>query len=243
METRFFSIGEMLKAGWAKFKEHPFTWVGALILIFLIMGSHVFVDNWAMGNGFNINFDDSLNPTTEIVQPTGLQILITIIYSLIECGFILGITYMGIRAADGLSINILHLFARFQYVFHYIISYFIYSIIVLVGFVLLIFPAVIWGSKFALFPYFIVDKGLGPIKALKASSQATYGAKWDIFSMVLITFCLVFLGIVALLLGILIVIPVINIAWCCIYRKLTAQKSTEQIVIPTTTNPGITKSL
>src|SRR5579885_2069807 len=55
-----------------------------------------------------------------------------------------------------------------------------------VGFCLFIVPGVILGIKLQFFPYFLVDKRLGPIQSLKASAAITSGAMWDLFFLGLI---------------------------------------------------------
>ncbi|MFI5343410.1 MAG: hypothetical protein ACHQUC_04220 [Chlamydiales bacterium] len=223
MENRYFSIGAVIKKGWEKFKEHPFTWIGAFLLILLISITHSYVLKLALGNEF------SWNPSAEAVDwkeaSTSTNVIvfgISLAYYLILLGLSLGIFYMGLRASDGLSLNLLHLFSRFHYVFHYLVACILYNLIIGVGFILLLFPAAIWGAKFALYPYFIVDKGAGPIRALKLSSEATHGFKWDIFAFMLISVLLLLIGIALLFIGLLVVLPIINIAWATIYRKLSA---------------------
>lgn len=223
MEKRYFSIGAVLKNGWAKFKEHPFTWVGALFLLVLIAATHPYVINFALGNGFTWDPSEQIERAEAASRGASIfAFLISFGYYLIHLGLGLGLVYMSLRAADGLPINIFHLFARFHYVFHYLISSILYGIIVAIGLILLIFPGVIWGTKFALYPYFIVDKGAGPIHALKLSSEATKGFKWDIFAFIFISVVVAAIGTALVLIGLLAAIPIINIAWASIYRKLTA---------------------
>lgn len=229
MLTRSFSIGEVLKLGWTKFKAQPFTWILALLLMVLVLGTHPFVNSWILGHGFTINLDDFDISWDEMDSRTQiLTILTSIIYALIQTGLGLGLTYMSLRAADGLKIHLGHLFARFQYVFHYLIAYFLYSLVILVGLILLVFPAAIWGSRYSLFPFFIVDQGAGPIESLKKSSEATYGAKWDIFGLLLISLCLGFVGAILAFLGLFVVIPVLSIAWASAYRYLTMPKAQQE---------------
>jgi hypothetical protein len=215
-----FSIGEMIRAGWRKFTEHPFTWIFSLLLIALILVTHPFVNNWILGNGFIFNpdlaFADQTNRAAYIV--IGMT---SLLYFLIQQGLSLGLIYMGLRAAEGLPIHFFHLFYRFQYVFHYLIAQFLYGLIILAGLILFVVPAAMWSARFGLYPYFIIDHGAGPIQALKMSSRATEGAKWDIFGFILVSLSLFMLALVPALLGLFVIIPVLNVAWASIYRRLT----------------------
>lgn len=221
MNIRSFSVGEILKSAWSKFKENPFTWIGALLIMFLIIGTHPFIDNWLMGKGFTIDTEFHLPKIDEPHYPEGASALLAIVYYFIHLGLNLGFLYMGLRVVDGLPINVFHLFSRFKYVFHYFISYILYALIIFVGFILLIFPAAIWGSKFSLYPYFIIDRNAGPIEALKLSSQSTMGFKWDIFAFIFISACITLIGVSLLFIGLFVVFPLLSIAWAQIYRRLT----------------------
>jgi len=61
----------------------------------------------------------------------------------------------------------------------------LYTLITLVGTILLIIPGIIWGIKFQFFGYFIVDKGLEPIEALKRSAAITKGVRWSLLFLAL----------------------------------------------------------
>lgn len=222
MNIRSFSIGETLKTAWTKFKEKPFTWIGALILMVLILGSHPFVDNWAMGHGFKWDINMDLSNLTEPKYPESSgSVLIGLLYYFVHLGLNLGFISMGLRAVDGLPFNIFHIFSRFKYVFHYFISYILYMLIIVAGLILFLFPAAIWASKFSLYPYFIIDQNAGPIEALKKSSSTTYGFKWDLFAFLFVSACLTLIGVTLLVIGLLVVLPILSIAWATIYRRLT----------------------
>lgn len=217
MNNRSFSIGYMIKLGWAKFKAHPLTWVSTVLLTTFISILHFFFNYWLS--------EHDVNAVRHILFP-----LLAFLYFLVEVGLNLGLTYMGLRAARGEHIHMGHLFYRFQYVFHYLIASLLYIFILCVGLLLFFFPAAIWASRFSLYIYFIIDQGVGPIKALKKSSETTYGAKWDIFAFFLTGFCLISITALPLLIGLVITKPILNIAFGCIYTHLAASSQ------PTATN-------
>ena len=88
---------------------------------------------------------------------------------------------------------------------------------------MLIVPGIIWAIKFQYYGYFIVDKGLGPIKALEASSELTDGIKWDLFLFGLLLFCINILGLLCLLIGSFATVPTTMLAYTFVYRKLESQ--------------------
>ena len=99
-------------------------------------------------------------------------------------------------------------------------------LICVAGMILLIFPMFIWGIKFQFFPYFIVEKGLGPVEALKASSRITMGAKWDLLGLWSVLGVIVILGMLCLGIGIFAAMPTVMVAVALTYRKLLSQTET-----------------
>jgi hypothetical protein len=54
-------------------------------------------------------------------------------------------------------------------------------IIIYMGMIFLIIPAIVMGITFGYGKYFLLDKEVSPTEALKMSNKATYGHKWNIF--------------------------------------------------------------
>lgn len=69
--------------------------------------------------------------------------------------------------------------------------------------------------------FFIVDQGMGGIDALKASWAVTSNQKLNTFVLALLSGVLVCAGIVALLVGVLIAIPLTYVMWASAYRQIT----------------------
>jgi uncharacterized membrane protein len=99
----------------------------------------------------------------------------------------------------------------------------LYALIFIAGLILLIVPGIIWAVKFGLWPCFVVDKGLGPIQALKASSRTTRGVKWDLFGFGVICVIFTLAGLLCLIVGVFATYPTIIVAHALVYRQLAAQ--------------------
>jgi hypothetical protein len=84
-------------------------------------------------------------------------------------------------------------------------------------------PIAILSIKFSLCFYFVVDKGLGPIKALKASSRATRGAILSLFVFGILCGLVNFLGALCFLIGLFATIPTVMVAIAFVYRQLSEQ--------------------
>jgi uncharacterized membrane protein len=61
------------------------------------------------------------------------------------------------------------------------------------------------------------------------SGKTTFGAKWDLLGLVIVSFFLNLLGVICILLGLFITIPVVMIAHAAVYRKLVAQTQVQEI--------------
>lgn len=93
------------------------------------------------------------------------------------------------------------------------------SLIILVGIVL----AVRFGIQFSLCYYFVIDKGLGPVQALKASSRTTMGVKWQLLGFFILCGLINLLGVLCLLVGVFATYPTVLLATALVYRQLIAQ--------------------
>src|SRR3989344_2844212 len=95
------------------------------------------------------------------------------------------------------------------------------GLIVLAGLILLIVPGIIWGLRYYFATYFVVDKGLAPREALRASAKMMEGNKWRFFLFNIVVAGVILLGVIALGIGLLWAIPTVMIATAHIYRKLS----------------------
>ena len=64
---------------------------------------------------------------------------------------------------------------------------------------------------------------MGPIEALKASSRATMGSKWDLFLFGLLLGLMNFAGVLLFLVGLFVTIPISMVACAYVYRRLTEE--------------------
>ena len=99
----------------------------------------------------------------------------------------------------------------------------LYGLIILAGYLLLIVPGIIWAVKFCNCKYFVVDKGMGPIDALKACAKTTQGVKWEIFGLFIVLMAINMAGAMCLYFGIFATYPITIIAQALVYRQLLAQ--------------------
>ena len=120
-------------------------------------------------------------------------------------------------------------FDQFYQNWPHFISWVVASILVglmfFIGLILFIVPGFYVLARFGLFPFFILDKHLGPIEAIRQASQATEGPRirWQLFLLFLTIIVLNLLGLFIFGVGLLITVPVTSLALAIVYRQLTGQ--------------------
>lgn len=114
------------------------------------------------------------------------------------------------------------LFSEYRYVLHYLVGSILYGLIVAIGLVLLILPGIIFAVRMQLWSYFIVDKHVGPLAALKGSWKMTKGSVINLLLFDILIGLVTLVGAILLGLGLLVAVPVTSVATAWIYRKLAS---------------------
>lgn len=78
-------------------------------------------------------------------------------------------------------------------------------------------------------PMLVVDKGLGPIEAVKGSWAMMSGYKLDAFLLGLASLAIIALGILALGVGLLVAVPVVLAAYAAFYNRVLAANPPAQL--------------
>jgi uncharacterized membrane protein len=237
MHQPIFLIKDVIKTAWERFKENPWPWLGAFLLVFAISASESLLNGIYFQEAARTQEAVIYNAQGEVINEmqrttvpfSWTQALIALGYRLVLSGFSAGLAYMALRAADGLTVNFGDLFARFDCFFKYFLSSLLYMAIVAIGLILFIVPGIIWAVRFGLYPFFIADQKAGPVEALKLSSEATYGYKWDLFKFLLLFVLACIVGTLLFLVGLFVVLPVFSIAYAIIYRRLVSRESYQSL--------------
>lgn len=211
MATKKFSKGEAIRFGWNTMKSNLGFFIGLLIIVGLITVI-LYVPQWLM-----------------VKDAPDLASILSIVAVVLEIIIEMGMIKIALKFADNSKAELGDLFSCVPLIPKYLIASILYGLIVLGGMILVIIPAIIWGIKFHFFSYFIVDKGEGPIEALKRSSSITMGAKWDLFLFALLIIGINILGFLALVIGLFATIPTSMVAIAFVYRKLLAQAEVAKV--------------
>ena len=217
MNGQTFTVGEALSQGWRLTKTHlPF-----LIGYFLIMLAIT-----AFFSTINYKYDSAL-----------AHLLGSIIGVFVQMGFYKS----ALMITDGIKPNFDQLYANWHLFIYWLVAYFLFGALFFLGMILFIIPALYVLARYGLFPYFIVDKGMGPLEALKAAGQASEGKRWQLFLLYIAAFGVNFLGALLFGIGLLFTIPLTMLAFAYVYRKITSseQLMTEKLITDNTDNSGL----
>jgi len=211
MRAEKFSISEAIHFGWNTMKSNLGFFIGLLIFVFLFTSlSSIIAAKATEANIFlGIIF---------YIADFSLSIIISI-----------GLVKIALRFCDNEKGRFADLFSQYPLFPQYLVGSILYGLIVFAGTILLIIPGILWGIQFCFYDYFIVDKGLGPIEALKRSSAITRGVKWDLLGFFLVLLGINLLGALCLLIGLFVTIPTTMVALAFVYRKLMVQAEIVQV--------------
>lgn len=230
MET--FSIKESIRFGWKTFWARPW--------LFILAGVAVTAVNMLFSLPQSIL--DSAAETA--ADPQALQLAIfSLLFSLV--GFVvsffiqLGTLNFLFKAHDELPTAKVKDLLYFKDWGAFILASLLVMVIVLVGFLLLIIPGIILSLALALTLYLVVDRGLGPVAAIKESMRLTKGKRLKLLGFTLATVGINILGFLALLVGLAVTIPVSMLAWIHAYRVLAAKDATPETTAPVTVEPVV----
>ncbi len=233
MTSKSFSFSEVLGFGWRVMKANFWFFVGVAIVLFLIS-----LSGQILGQVME-HFPEEIPPF--------LVFALLAVTFIIETMLGIGLIKITLSFCDGQKPRFSTLFNGWGCFWRYLGAGLLYGLIVggtfivcilpftllsaamgipylaLVAFVSVFILAVILSIKFSLCFYFVIDEGLGPINALRASSRATTGAKWSLFVFGILCGLINILGVLCLLVGVFATFPTIMVAAALVYRQLSAQ--------------------
>ena len=205
MRQKHFDKKAALKYGWDWFRAKVKFFILVMIIITLLKYAPKFIAN-ALPD--------------EAAFFTALVLFISWIATvLVDMGFL----RINFNIYDGADVTLQTLFSEVSIFFKYLVTSLIYGLAVGLGLILLIVPGIFLGVSLQFAPLLVVDKGVGPIAAIKESWRITKNARWQLFIFGLIIVGINVLGILFLLIGTLITIPVTTLATVWDYRELIKQ--------------------
>jgi uncharacterized membrane protein len=207
------SIGDCIRFGWETFKQRPWILIGAFLLAIVIAGVPS-----AFGPQPTISPDGQIIPP----PPSAYGAIVALVSVVVSMLVGLGLTTFSLRAHDNINgVQIADLWNPGPF-WRFVGAHILTVLAIALGFLALIIPGIILSMGLAFVPYLVVDRGLGPIEAIKESWRITKGHKWQLLLLFLALLGLNLLGLVALLIGIFVTVPITMLAFAHAYRTLNS---------------------
>ncbi|MCA9351272.1 hypothetical protein KC929_00660 [Patescibacteria group bacterium] len=194
-----FSIGDLFRAAWNDYKQN---W-GILILIGIIFALVGMLGK--MGHGFH-----------------GASI-IGLLGWLLQMYLSLGFIRLLLNIVDGKPRKIEDIFHGAKSISHFVyflVVALLYGAMVGLGMVLLVIPGLVALVGFMFAQYLIAEEGEGIFESFKKSWELTAGNRWKIFWLFIVVLFFNLFGLIALVIGLAITIPVTYLVWARLYRTL-----------------------
>lgn len=135
----------------------------------------------------------------------------------------MGLTIFYLEIARGNALQVSNLWSHFSSVnllIQSILLYFLQSLIIGFGFLLLIVPGVIFMCMLSMSSYILAENpGINCIEAMGRSVKMMKGRKCRVFLMYLSAFGFILLGLLCLIIGVFFAIPMVSTAFACFYLK------------------------
>jgi uncharacterized membrane protein len=203
-----FSIKGSIRFGWETFKKRPWLFVGVEALLFAV--------------GFLAHYPQKLMQHQETGTGIAVAILIFLVTTAVSFLLDMGKTAFYLGAHDSIeSVSVRNLWHPRPF-WKYLAASVLAGLATIIGLILLIVPGIIIGIMVAFTTYVVIDTGMGPIEAMKHSAELTKGHRWHLLRFGLALLGLNILGLIAVIVGLLVTIPVSILAVVHVYRRLSA---------------------
>ncbi len=198
-----FSITESFRFGWSTFKAQKKFLIVLTLLIVLIQNVPIYLLN-------------SIENLPWWVSITGFALLF-----LFQTMVTIGTLTIYLAIAGGSTVGYPELFVHRKKIIPYVIGSLLYGCAVLVGLLLFVVPGVILSVRLQFWTYVLVDKGVGPVAALKESWRITKRSTVNTLLFNILVFLVSLLGILIFIVGIFVTIPLVALASVWVYRTLS----------------------
>jgi len=231
LTTEPFNIQEAFRNGFVKFKDNTILLMSGMILIgffYLLMMLPSF-KNSLFWLGLEVN--------TSFIHFVGKFRWVWLLFNFILLNGLYGIA---IILTNNPTADYFDYFQPIKLLFNYFVLGVLYRSIQIVVIILIVFYMIMidiphgelisfiiccvlgvyFEIQFCFSRFFVLDKGMGPIKALRASSRLTKGIKFKLLEFEIIKVLVIIMSLLAFFVGILIAVPLNIIASAFVYRRL-----------------------
>ncbi len=206
-----FTIAQILSEAWQRVSglKGPF-WIAAILVFVITMLAVIVLTGTSSLLG--INASGGLDLVTALI----VQLAITaIIYP-----FMAGIIMMGVRRSVDLPISYNEAFAYFAYVLPLVVAAILMSLLMTLGFILLIIPGIYLAVAYIFTIPLIADKNLGAWEAMETSRRTVTRHWFKVFFIMVIMGLIFIVSLIPLGLGLIWTYPMMVSVMGVMYREI-----------------------
>ncbi len=222
-----FSVGDAFKWAWDKFSKNAVALIVSYLIYRVALGSLNLISRLVTGGLDQASHTSTTHGGETTSGAPALAIAAAVI------GLILALVSFALEAyafaalitgcldiADGRPVTIGSFF-RPRNFGPAILAALLVGILATVGLILLIIPGLVFLFFASLTTYFVVDRSLGPVDALKASIATVRSNSGAVMMALLVTIGTTIAGIAACCVGLIVAVPLNTLIWTYTYRKLS----------------------
>ncbi len=204
-------LAEAIKFGWRTVRESPLFLIGTA---FVAVGVP-----WLIDWGGEIALDDGAP-----------QFGIELICIVVSATLVLGLAKIYLRYRDGERPVFENLFDGLAQFHKYLGAAIIAMVAVVMGLVLLVLPGIVFLIRLWFLAFVVVDERKGPLGAIQDSWDISRGHTFDLFLLFLLLCGLNLLGLICLVVGLFVTVPISGLALAYTYRVLKPRPSADDAV-------------
>jgi len=205
-------IGEVLSAAFAAFKPNWVVLIFAPAVAYFIAFVPAMI--CTMPGALRIVHHNS-------AADVGLRLIGEVITLVVLSFFIPGVLRILLGVARGRTPAFGELFGGGDRFIPMLGTVFLLSVVTTISLFMLVIPLFIVGTGLSLTYFLVVDQGLGPIEAMKASWAATDGQKMKIFVFGIVCTLIAVGAEIACCLPLLVALPVVMLAYTIVFLRIT----------------------
>ncbi len=225
--TQEFSVGDAFRWSWDKFSKNALALIVSYVIYRVALGTLNFLSRLITDG-----LDKASNTTTTHAGETTsgapalaiasavVGLIFALVYFVVEtytwAAFITGC----LDIADGRPVTIGSFFKPRNFG-PAILAALLVGVLATVGLILLIIPGLVLLFFASLTMYFVIDRSLGPVDALKASFATVRSNVGAVMMALLVTLGTTIAGIAACCVGLIVAVPLNTLIWAYTYRKLS----------------------
>lgn len=205
-----FAIDDVLGSGWGVTKAKFWSLLGVMGVcgfVAALVPIASFVLSWGTNGG---------------VTETILKMVLGFLGIAITITTEIGMMKVFLMSLDGEKINADDAFKCVKYLPTYALAWALSRSAIALGYMCLIVPGIILQISFQFAGYFIVEKNMGPIAALKASWSLADGSRWQLLLLAIVNQMVNWFGFMCLFVGAIPAFMVTGAAMAATYRSLLA---------------------